>query len=835
MSRIFVSHSSRDQKSAEILGQWLQDQGHTSYFLDFDPDKGIAAGKHWEDELYRHLRLCRAVIALLSPNWLDSRWCFAEVTQARAAGKPIFLAKIAPCNTSGIFDDVQQVDLTADPAEGYRRLAKGLRDIGIKPGEAFEWNPSRPPYPGLLAFEEEDAAIFFGRDRDIQKGLEMLDGLRRRGGPSFILCLGASGSGKSSLMRAGLIPRLRKDSKAWLSVAPCRPQENPLEELAIKLAQAFKALGEQCDWRSIYEHLYAPHTSGDWAAAPDRCAITGKGLTEVARDLRVLAGEEEATVVLAIDQAEELFGYSDAQKSRAFLQCLRGALEAGGHRLMAIATMRSDSLGSFQTHPDLQDFAYEPLTVAPVPLRDLPQIIEGPAHVADVKLEPGLVQILVQDATTSDALPLLAFTLRELYERYGQDGLLEIREYEDLGRLEGSVRRAADAVIEMAAPNAEELAALRVAFVPAMVRVNEEGDFIRRRAAWLDLPARAQALLQRFVDARLLVSRDQEGERVVEVAHEALLRVWPRLSRWLREDRDNLRILDDLRHAAEEWQTHGREESWLVHYGDRLAAVEEMEHLPQFAGQVDQVAKGYLEACVRKRQKEQERVERERLAERKRLEAEARAAQRTRIAATVISIIALLAIGAAAFGWYQAGVAENERNHALIAQSKALSLVSRQKTDEGYATLGILLSLEALPKTDRKERPFVSDAEASLLYALLAQREKQILRGHSEGINEVRFSPQGLRVVTASRDRTARLWSVRTGETLATLKGHEGQVNGAEFSPDGTRVVTVSSDKTARLWNVESGLMIFNLEGHQGNVYQASFSPDGKRLGMGMQ
>ena len=88
MSRIFVSHSSRDHESAKLLGHWLQEQGHTSCFLDFDPDKGIAAGKHWEDELYRHLRLCRAVIALLSLNWLESRWCFAEVTQARAAGKP---------------------------------------------------------------------------------------------------------------------------------------------------------------------------------------------------------------------------------------------------------------------------------------------------------------------------------------------------------------------------------------------------------------------------------------------------------------------------------------------------------------------------------------------------------------------------------------------------------------------------------------------------------------------------------------------------------------------------------------------------------------------------
>jgi len=120
MSRISINHSSRDSESAKLLGEWLQEQGHTSYFLDFDPDKGIAAGKRWEDELYKHFRLCRTVIALLSPNWLESRWCFAEVTQARAAGKPVSLVKVESCPGEGLFTDVQHVDLTADPAEGYR-------------------------------------------------------------------------------------------------------------------------------------------------------------------------------------------------------------------------------------------------------------------------------------------------------------------------------------------------------------------------------------------------------------------------------------------------------------------------------------------------------------------------------------------------------------------------------------------------------------------------------------------------------------------------------------------------------------------------------------------
>ena len=120
-------------------------------------------------------------------------------------------------------------------------------------------------------------------------------------------------------------------------------------------------------------------------------------------------------------------------------------------------------------------------------------------------------------------------------------------------------------------------------------------------------------------------------------------------------------------------------------------------------------------------------------------------------------------------------------------------------------------------------------AEASLLYALFAQRERRILGGHIASANNVRFSPEGSLVVTASRDRTARLWNVETGKATVTLQGHDGQVHWGEFSPDGKRVVTASSDKTARLWNVETGEKIGpSLQGHQGDVYRASFSRDGK-------
>jgi len=208
MTAIFISHSSADNVAAADMKTWLEAQGHTSLFLDFDPEAGIKGGTAWEQTLYQQLRQCQAVIALLTPSWLASKWCFAELVQARERGKAIFPVKVQPCEAGDVFGDIQHIDLTAQPEEGYRRLKIGLVERGLDPLDVFDWDPKRLPYPGLLAFQEADAAIFFGRGEEILKTLETLDGLRRQGREAarFGLLLGASGSGKSSLVRAGVIP-----------------------------------------------------------------------------------------------------------------------------------------------------------------------------------------------------------------------------------------------------------------------------------------------------------------------------------------------------------------------------------------------------------------------------------------------------------------------------------------------------------------------------------------------------------------------------------------------------------------------------------------------------
>ena len=169
MSKIFLSHSSKDKANAEQVKARLEQWGHRSVFLDFDPEHGIPAGRDWEKELYAKLRECRAVIFLCSHASMASRWCFAEVTHARAQGKPVISIRIDQVPLDFILTKDQVIDATACWDDAYQRLERELVAAGLDPKDLFDWDTTRPPYPGLLALQESDAAVFFGRDKEIEK------------------------------------------------------------------------------------------------------------------------------------------------------------------------------------------------------------------------------------------------------------------------------------------------------------------------------------------------------------------------------------------------------------------------------------------------------------------------------------------------------------------------------------------------------------------------------------------------------------------------------------------------------------------------------------------
>ena len=285
----------------------------------------------------------------------------------------------------------------------------------------------------------------------------------------------------------------------------------------------------------------------------------------IAETFRVKAGARDAQLLITIDQAEELFTVTPEAEAKEFWRLIKLAT-AETSPFLTLMILRSDYLGMLQKAVE-GITRFEEFSLGPMPLDRVRQIIEGPARVAGLRVEDALITAAAADAGSDDALPLLAFTLRELYDRYGARGRgqgerqLLLAHYNELGDpaadlspLENSVRKRADEVIAAMNPSAEELEALRDAFVGPLVRVNDKGEYVRHPARPEDLPVKAQPILKLLTDARLIVTRDDDGRRTVEVAHEALLRKWPRLRGWLDDEHEFLIGKSRLENALADWE-----------------------------------------------------------------------------------------------------------------------------------------------------------------------------------------------------------------------------------------------------------------------------------------
>src|SRR3954464_9986013 len=242
MASVFVSHSNRDRAATERVVERLRGAGFAALFVDFDPERGIPAGRNWERELYAQLRRTDPVIFLATAPSAAPRWCFAELSLARSLGHPVFPLRLQSGVGLPLLADVQWVDLR-DAGPGLARLLTGMRSAGLDPADSFAWDPHRSPYPGLAPFAPEDAAVFFGRQAETHRLGGVLTPHPRRGPGRFVAIVGPSGSGKSSLLHAGLLPRLARLPKRWVVVPPLRPGGQPTTALAGRLARAFTAHG----------------------------------------------------------------------------------------------------------------------------------------------------------------------------------------------------------------------------------------------------------------------------------------------------------------------------------------------------------------------------------------------------------------------------------------------------------------------------------------------------------------------------------------------------------------------------------------------------------------
>jgi energy-coupling factor transporter ATP-binding protein EcfA2 len=493
MPAIFISHSSLDAQIADEIKTALDRLGFEKVFLDFDKETGIGAGEGWEKRLYEELSRCHAVILVLTPNWLASTWCRIELAQARALGKVILPVICAPIGDRYVLPEVQSVDLLDWKAGGLERIKQRLRAITNELARGFKLDPNRSPYPGIHAFEAEDAAIYFGRDEEAHAIIERLDARRTQGGARFLVMVGASGSGKSSLLKAGVLPQLSRRRSEWV-VLPCiRPGKSVLETLAKSIAQQ---IGEPDDWRGWQATLHS--------------AIGIDHIEELLKDLRVGDGRA-ATVLLPIDQFEELFTIATPPERATFLHLMTSALDPARHLpFMVIATGRSDVLEGLLEAGELAHFI-ETYPLVPMPLDRVPRVVEG----------------------------------------------------RQLNPIQNSVRLVADQTISGLRPSEDELAALRNAFVPHLVRIRlDDGKRVRQPARLSELPEDSLRLVRALVEARLLTTRStgnpqqgsaQGGDASVEVTHEALFKSWPTLERWLTEEQAFLYDLERIKSAHEIW------------------------------------------------------------------------------------------------------------------------------------------------------------------------------------------------------------------------------------------------------------------------------------------
>jgi formylglycine-generating enzyme required for sulfatase activity len=656
LARIFLSHSVANNAEAIAVRDWIVAQGWSDVFLDLDPHRGLAGGEQWQAALAKAVHICELVIFLVSPEWAGSTWCKAEFLLAKHGRNPkaILPVIVSPVSISALpiemTAEYQHVDLSAEPrsvelqaklsqnetavtvkfsADGLRRLKIGIERAGID-AKHFDWppkhEPQRSPYRGLKPLEAEDAGIFFGREAPVLQALDGLRGLRETAPPRLLVILGGSGAGKSSFLRAGLLPRLARDDRHFRPLPVIRPDRAVLS-------------GETGLLRALegaFETASDPGRFGPRPSRPELRMVIEGGVSPLKAILKRLADAatpdhidgwpqpEAPSLVLAIDQGEELFKVDGQEEAKRFLVLLAELLAADAPAVTAIVTIRSDNYERLQFAQELANVRKVPFDLGPMPKGSYSEVIKGPAGRLEntsraLRIDEDLVQALLEDIDAGgakDALPLLAFTLERLYEEFRLARQLRLEHYEALGRVKGSIEAAVeralkDADKDPAIPVDREarLALLRRSLIPWLAGIDPDTGSPRRRVARLsEIPVEARPLINHLVNHHLLSTDVSKvtGEKTIEPAHEALLRQWGMLEGWLKQDTALLSVMDGLHRASRDWVANAKDGAWLAHTADRLKAAQRLLERPDLAAKLEPTDLDYLQEC-RDAEKEKEK------------------------------------------------------------------------------------------------------------------------------------------------------------------------------------------------------------------------------------
>lgn len=868
MSRIFLSHHNSNNQEALALKLWLESQGwREEIFLDFDPIVGIKTGTRWKEALSQAGTRCEAILCLTSPGWVGSPDCLAEYRTAENLSKKIFIAQIADLSSPDktrewqglrLFGEGPFTEIPLGPAEkpvkfvteGLTRLKLGLLEAGISGvlPKHFPWppadDPKRKPYRGLRPLEFKDAGIYFGRNAEILNGLAKLHRMRRAGDVPLFIILGASGTGKSSFLRAGLLPRLKNEDRDFYPLNVVRPQKQPLfgdSGLAHVIAVANAEL------------KLNPVDEGDVEAqlkkGPQACSELLHRIQQAAQTrLGKLADPAlPPSMILPVDQAEELFNADTTSEARMFLDMIGAVVrgEANGKRLQRVSllvafTIRSDRYEPLQTAPELKGIERELFDeLRPMPPAQFREVIIGPASRASVdghplEVEEQLIARLVDECTKgADTLPLLGLILDKLYRKYGGDGKLELREYLQMGELGDIIRTEAESVLSSDQGKREvELAHLHAAFIPYLVTVDRENNQpIRRVARMANLPQGSRPLIQVLIEKRLLLSDWRNNEQVVEVAHESLFRQWKVLKEWIREEEEDLKEAARLEEETKVWLEKKRKDEYLRR-GERLIRGEGLANRQAYREQLKSVQE-FLKASRDSedwRQQDKLRIEREKQEGTEKLEKQFREATALRLVAQAQNTLIGKRSGGTELGLLTLLAASRISSMPETEGGLLDGIVAFQRLEKIFKTGSIIRALAISPDGYR----LLYGSDDKTLQLCDVQTGKPIgvpLVGHEWGVYSVAFSPDGERIVSGSGDKNIRLWDAGTGEGIGgPLTGHSEGVLSVAYSSDGTRIASGSEDRSIRLWDAYSGKSLAILTGHEGPVNSVVFNPDGTRI-----